>query len=195
MPGPVNTLLIDGSFEELSDELAHYLDDRKRQGDDGTSLQADIAPLLEQGQKDEVLRRLVAASAVLNSAPEKGNFHRMGSPHMPRSQLTGSRIYCCVQSPSTPGPPVPSLWQISPQDMRKSLGANHLVSIQWHRSCPVRPHDPLQHSPRRQRTPLPRLPQHPPSHQGEFLLRFPEATAQKPRLVDRAVGHRRGGSA
>jgi hypothetical protein len=194
MPGPVNTLLIDGSFEELSDELAHYLDDRKRQGDDGTSLQAEIAPLLEQGQKDEVLRRLVAASAVLNSAPEKGNFIRWVR-YMARSQLTGSRIHCCVQSSGTPSSPVPSLWQISPQDMRKSLGANHLVTIQWHRSCPVRPHHHLQYSPRRQRAPLPRLPQHPPGRQGEFLLRFPEATAQKPRLLDRAVGHRRGGSA
>ena len=73
MPGSTNTLLIEGSFEELSDELAHYIDEiRKRQGDAGASLQADITPILEQGQKDEALKKLVTSSAVLNSAPEKG---------------------------------------------------------------------------------------------------------------------------
>ncbi|MCJ1404994.1 hypothetical protein MMC11_008220 [Xylographa trunciseda] len=72
MPGSTNTLLIEGSFEELSDELALYLDEiRRRQGDDGASLQADITPILEQGQKDEALKRLVTGSAVLNAAPEK----------------------------------------------------------------------------------------------------------------------------
>ncbi|MCJ1436059.1 hypothetical protein MMC27_005437 [Xylographa pallens] len=72
MPGSTNTLLIEGSFEELSDELAHYIDEnRKRQGDDGASLQADITPILEQGQKDEALKKLVTGSAVLNAAPEK----------------------------------------------------------------------------------------------------------------------------
>ncbi|MCJ1386612.1 hypothetical protein MMC17_009738 [Xylographa soralifera] len=72
MPGSTNTLLIEGSFEELSDELAHYVDEiRRRQGDDGASLQADITPILEQGQKDEALKKLVTGSAVLNAAPEK----------------------------------------------------------------------------------------------------------------------------
>jgi len=72
MPGSTNTLLIEGSFEELSDELAHYVDEiRRRQGDDGATLQADITPILEQGQKDEALKKLVTGSAVLNAAPEK----------------------------------------------------------------------------------------------------------------------------
>ena len=73
MPGSTNTLLIEGSFEELSDELAHYVDEiRRRQGDDTASIQADITPILEQGQKDEALKKLVTGSAVLNAAPEKG---------------------------------------------------------------------------------------------------------------------------
>ncbi|MCJ1296770.1 hypothetical protein MMC34_008337 [Xylographa carneopallida] len=72
MPGSTNTLLIEGSFEELSDELAHYVDEiRRRQGDDTASIQADITPILEQGQKDEALKKLVTGSAVLNAAPEK----------------------------------------------------------------------------------------------------------------------------
>ncbi|KAI4129976.1 MAG: hypothetical protein LQ338_001982 [Usnochroma carphineum] len=72
MPGPSNTLLIEGSFEELADELSHYLDEVKRkQGDTNTAIQTEITPLLEQNQKDEVLKKLVTGSAALNSAPEK----------------------------------------------------------------------------------------------------------------------------
>ena len=73
MPGSTNTLLIEGSFEELSDELAHYIDEiRKKQGEESASLQADITPFLEQRQKDEALKKLVTGSTVLNAAPEKG---------------------------------------------------------------------------------------------------------------------------
>lgn len=73
MPGPSNTLLIEGSFEELADELSHYLDDvRKKDGDTNTAIQTEIAQLLEQNHKDEVLKKLVTGSTALNSAPEKG---------------------------------------------------------------------------------------------------------------------------
>ena len=73
MSGPSNTLLIEGTFEELADELAHYLDDvLKKQSDSGSLVQSEIAPLLEQGQKDEALKKLVAASTTLHQAPEKG---------------------------------------------------------------------------------------------------------------------------
>ena len=73
MPGPTNTLLIEGSFEELIDELAHYIDEvQKKQTPDNANLQAEITPLLEKGQKDEVLKKLVTGSDVLNIAPEKG---------------------------------------------------------------------------------------------------------------------------
>lgn len=73
MPGPTNTLLIEGTFEELADELAHYIDEiRKKQSDDAPGIQAEITPLLEQGQKNEALKKIVTGSAVLNAAPEKG---------------------------------------------------------------------------------------------------------------------------
>ena len=73
MPGPTNILLIEGSFEELADELAHYIDDvHKKQAPESANTQADITPLLEKEQKDEVLKKLVTASDVLNTAPEKG---------------------------------------------------------------------------------------------------------------------------
>ena len=73
MPGQINTLLIDGTFEELADELGHYVDEVKKKGGDANSnIQSEIAPLLEQGQKDEVLKKLVTGSSALNAAPEKG---------------------------------------------------------------------------------------------------------------------------
>jgi translation initiation factor 3 subunit M len=81
MPAPTNTLLIEGSFSELSDEFAQYIDTLRKEG----SLQSEIAPLLEpirqqeqsEGepdlkQRDEVLKKLVGAATVLNGAPEKG---------------------------------------------------------------------------------------------------------------------------
>jgi translation initiation factor 3 subunit M len=75
MPGPTNTLLIEGSFEELADELAHYIDEiQKKQNPDSANTQAEIAPLLEKEQRDEALKKLVTASEVLNTAPEKGAY-------------------------------------------------------------------------------------------------------------------------
>ncbi|KAJ5327173.1 uncharacterized protein N7506_010275 [Penicillium brevicompactum] len=80
MPAPSNTLLIEGSFSELADEFAQYIDALRKEG----SLQTEIAPLLEplrqqeqsEGeadlkQRDEVLKKLVSSATALSSAPEK----------------------------------------------------------------------------------------------------------------------------
>lgn len=76
MPGPSNTLLIEGSFDELADELAHYLDEiQKKQNPENANVQSEINLLLEKGQKDEVLKKLVTAGDVLNNAPEKGGIY------------------------------------------------------------------------------------------------------------------------
>ena len=73
MPAPSNTLLIDGTFEELAEELGQYIDDiKKKHGDEASSVRADLTPLLEHGQHDDVLKKLVSNSSTLNSAPEKG---------------------------------------------------------------------------------------------------------------------------
>lgn len=73
MPGAINTLMIDGSFEELADELAHHIDGLIKKEGGTSSIQSELAPLLEKtGQQQEVLKKLVSNSAVLNSAPEKG---------------------------------------------------------------------------------------------------------------------------
>ncbi|KAE8360840.1 eukaryotic translation initiation factor 3 subunit M [Aspergillus caelatus] len=83
MPAPTTTLLIEGSFSELADEFAQYLD-ALRKSEGTTSIQAEISPLLEplrqqeqsdaepdRKQRDEVLKKLVSAASVLNNAPEK----------------------------------------------------------------------------------------------------------------------------
>ncbi|KAK4996279.1 hypothetical protein LTR66_004077 [Elasticomyces elasticus] len=74
MPAPVNTLLIEGSFEELTEELATYLDSiNNAQGHQETTVHDDVSTLLQKegDQKDEVLKKLVTASSILNSAPER----------------------------------------------------------------------------------------------------------------------------
>ena len=88
MPGPATTLLIEGSFSELADELAKYLDALDKV-ESGAGLEAEIAPTLAivreqeqaeepsdpqtvQKEKDDVLKKLVGKAAILNNAPEKG---------------------------------------------------------------------------------------------------------------------------
>ena len=73
MPGPKNTILIEGSFEELTDEFAQHVDSlKKSQGDESSSLQAECAELLKENKKDDVLKKLVVGGQALNQAPEKG---------------------------------------------------------------------------------------------------------------------------
>lgn len=88
MPGPSNTLLIEGSFSELAEELAQYLDTLAKT-EEGAGVQADIEQPLSkireaeqsqeavdeaavQKQKDEVLKKIVTKASVLNTAPERG---------------------------------------------------------------------------------------------------------------------------
>ena len=88
MPGPSNTLLIEGTFSELAEELAQYLDVLAKSAE-GAGVNAEIEPLLNplreseqnpdsaddsqnQKQKDEVLKKLVTKATVLHSAPERG---------------------------------------------------------------------------------------------------------------------------
>lgn len=85
MPAPTNTLLIEGSFSELCEELAQYIDVLRK--DETSKTHAEVTPLLEPlrqqeqngeepnlKQRDEVLKKLVSAAAILNSAPEKGEY-------------------------------------------------------------------------------------------------------------------------
>lgn len=90
---PVNTLLIEGSFAELADELAQYVDAvRKATSQEGPAVHAEISSSLDNlrehehseealseaqnkqvlQERDAVLKKLVVAAAGLNAAPEKG---------------------------------------------------------------------------------------------------------------------------
>jgi len=53
-------VFIDGTFADLAQELAEYL-----------NIGAEIQPLLEENKKDDALKKLVTASTALNSSPEK----------------------------------------------------------------------------------------------------------------------------
>ena len=89
MPGAKTTLLIEGTFEELTDEFAQYIDSlKKSQGDESANLQAETAELLKENKKDEVLKKLVVGSQALNQAPEKG-MRRPATASM-RARLTMS---------------------------------------------------------------------------------------------------------
>lgn len=87
MPAPSNTLLIEGSFSELADELAQYIDQLSKV--EGNGVRAEIEPLLAaireseqsqesvseatvQNQKNDVLKKIVTKAQVLNNAPERG---------------------------------------------------------------------------------------------------------------------------
>ena len=102
MPAPQTTLLIEGTFKELVEELSDYIDNlRKLKEQSSSSLRSEVDPLLEkyaaiekegaekeeqaderekreedmEEQKDEVLNKVIAASSALNGAPEKGTQH------------------------------------------------------------------------------------------------------------------------
>ncbi|KAF3926503.1 hypothetical protein AA313_de0209033 [Arthrobotrys entomopaga] len=70
MASAVNTLLVEGSFDEQVLELAEYIDTLK--GGDAT-LVPELQPMLEKGEKEDVMEKLVEASSVLSQAPEKAN--------------------------------------------------------------------------------------------------------------------------
>lgn len=99
MPGAINTLMIDGSFEELADELAHHIDGLIKKEGGTSNIQSELAPLLEkQGQQQEILKKLVSNSAALNGAPEKGRLSI--SPALEAEILTLlGRIHSRLQPP------------------------------------------------------------------------------------------------
>jgi translation initiation factor 3 subunit M len=91
MPGPSNTLLIEGPFSELADELCQFIDG-VQQASEGSGVRADAKPSLDQIQqleqaedpqsvdqaklqslKDDALKKIVTKASGLNGAPEKGS--------------------------------------------------------------------------------------------------------------------------
>lgn len=87
MSGPQTTLLIEGSFRELVEELTEYIDNvKKNQGNSSASLHSDVASALDrytaaeesqnneeaEAAKEEVLKVVVPGSEALNAVPERG---------------------------------------------------------------------------------------------------------------------------
>jgi translation initiation factor 3 subunit M len=69
MPAPTNTLIVEGTLEELADELAVYIDNLRKEGE---PIQPQVNKLLQEGEQEDALKVLVGSSSVLNTAPEKG---------------------------------------------------------------------------------------------------------------------------
>ena len=79
-----NTLLIEGSFPELSEELAQYIDGLSENAGVVASIDGELTQLREaesaespdstttQKLRDDVLKKLVTKATVLNDAPERG---------------------------------------------------------------------------------------------------------------------------
>ena len=72
MPSAVNTLLIEGSFEELCTELTQYIDQTNKTTGQETNLEAEVEPLLKEDKKEDALKKVITASPALNNAPERG---------------------------------------------------------------------------------------------------------------------------
>jgi translation initiation factor 3 subunit M len=87
MPVPTNTLLIEGAFSELAEELAQYIDNLAKV--EGNGVQADIQQSLsklkeleassespdqatELNAKNDILKKIVTKAQILNTAPERG---------------------------------------------------------------------------------------------------------------------------
>lgn len=80
----ISTLLIEGTFPELSEELAQYIDSLS----EGAGVYASIEPELSQIReaeadessetastqklRDDVLKKIITKATLLNAAPERG---------------------------------------------------------------------------------------------------------------------------
>lgn len=79
----VSTLLIEGSFAELAEELAQYLDTLEENADVLSSIESELGQIREidsqetantsaQKYKDDILKKIITKATVLNKAPERG---------------------------------------------------------------------------------------------------------------------------
>jgi len=72
MAPATNTLIVEGTFEELVEELATYLDTTGTAHGKQTNIHGEVQPLLQEGKKEDALKKLVGASSILSTAPERG---------------------------------------------------------------------------------------------------------------------------
>lgn len=79
-----STLLIEGSFLELAEELAQYIDGLSEGAGIASSIEAELNQIREaesqespdnaatQKPKDDVLKKIITKATILNAAPERG---------------------------------------------------------------------------------------------------------------------------
>lgn len=79
-----STLLIEGSFPELAEELAQYLDTLNESAGVHSSIESDLSQIREaesqespdnakiQKSRDDVLKKIITKATLLNAAPERG---------------------------------------------------------------------------------------------------------------------------
>ncbi|KAK5090524.1 hypothetical protein LTR05_000697 [Lithohypha guttulata] len=100
---PVSTLLIEGSFAELAEELAQYLDTLDEGAGIANSIESELGQIREaesqetgntsgQKAKDDVLKKIITKATTLNKAPER-EF----------SAAYNLLINLCLQSPAQEG--------------------------------------------------------------------------------------------
>jgi hypothetical protein len=177
MPGPSKTLLTEGSFTELAEEFAKYIDNLKsQQNDEGSSLSSQVATQLSElsqlqtqeqegeglteEQDDEmmegreaVMKVLVAACSVLNTAPEKGTIPRIcvqppvltscppqNSPQPTTSSSTSSTkpptptSTSPASAPPSPNPSRPHRCMAPPKPSQSSKQSSTTSPTQAHRA-------------------------------------------------------------
>lgn len=84
----VSTLLIEGTFPELAEELAQYFDSIEDNGLAG-ELESSLTQLRENPDntadnasiQDEILKKIVSKATVLNNASERGKECSLASMH------------------------------------------------------------------------------------------------------------------
>jgi hypothetical protein len=184
MPGPSNTLLIEGSFCELIEELAQYLDPLLK-SEPGAGLEADIEPALKeirekeqaeepsdpdalQKKKDEVLKKIVGKASVFNSAPEKGMC--FFPPILLEVDVdVGRRIHCRLQSLNLSIEPITYSGHASGKNMPIPFRTtSDIFYTIWTISRLDYPHHNIQYTTTRQRFKISRLYGHSQSYPRYF---------------------------
>lgn len=83
----ISTLLIEGTFPELAEELAQFLDSLSEGAGVFNNIESELGQIREaesqeaqdnasiQKLRDDVLKKIITKATILNNAPERGEPH------------------------------------------------------------------------------------------------------------------------
>ena len=89
----ISTLLIEGSFAELAEELAQFIDGLSEDAGVAASIESELGQLREQDtqetpdkaiiekSRNDVLKKIITKATILNNAPERGNYATLMSSY------------------------------------------------------------------------------------------------------------------